>query len=76
MSVTIDERTGDGMYLDVLAAIEHFRSVYGTAPNAAAQIIRDSPLYERAKKALGKDFPKAGTPGTTGPKPKGKGVRR
>ncbi len=72
MSVTIDERTNNGMYCDVLAAIEYYRTRFGTSPNAAVQMLRDSPLYLEAKKAIGKDFPKAGTtPGKPGPKRQG-----
>ena len=57
MSITIDERTGDGSYKDVLAALEYHRLTYGSAVNTAVQIIRDSELYQEAKVGMGERFP-------------------
>ena len=50
--IAIDRATGEGRYGDVLDVLEFLRGTYGTASNAAVQLIRESPKFQNARAEL------------------------
>lgn len=58
-TVVIDIKTGKGTYGDVIEASEYLTKEYGSAANAAVQMIRDSGKFARARAAIRKAKVKA-----------------
>lgn len=54
-TIVISMTTGDGKNSDVIDAAEHLAVSYGSASNAAVQMIRDSQLFRQALNEIAAD---------------------
>jgi len=57
--VAINRETGDGKNADVLDVLEELADVYGSAANAAVQVIRKSKQFEETLPKISKNRKKS-----------------
>ncbi len=64
-AITIDRTTGDGKYTDIIDTAELLGDEdYGSAVNAIAVMVRQSPLFQDAQKRMKKAKPQKSSSGT------------